>query len=179
MGPSSASASKLVCRLCHTGALGDERHMLLECSALADVRDEFSPLVADCSGVLARLLWAGDQPMVRRYIIGCLDECRADEKQTLFHPFSLVGCQGRVHFLPFFLAGLTAGPSWPQLVRGRHCGSGTPPPRSTLSIPPSRYSPSRACFQSYLPFMMPYMVRELQKSHWSIQPVLAYEDKAS
>ena len=47
--------------------------MLLECPALADPRDEFSPLLADCSGVLTRLVWARDQPMVSRYIIGCLD----------------------------------------------------------------------------------------------------------
>ena len=57
--------------MCHTGALGDERHMLLECPALADLRDEFSPLIAECSGVMARLVWA--QPMVSRYIIACLD----------------------------------------------------------------------------------------------------------
>ena len=62
-----------VCRLCHTGALGDERHMLLECPALADLRDEFSPLIAECSGVMARLVWARNQPMVSRYIIACLD----------------------------------------------------------------------------------------------------------
>ena len=53
-----------VCRHCHTGALGDERHMLLECPALADIRDEFSPLIAQCSGVMARLVWARNQPMV-------------------------------------------------------------------------------------------------------------------
>ena len=40
-----------VCRLYHTGALGDERHMFLKCPALADLRDEYSPLVAECSGV--------------------------------------------------------------------------------------------------------------------------------
>ena len=62
-----------VCRLCHTGALGDERHMLLECPALADLREEYSPLVAECSGVMARLVWARNQPMVSRYIIACLD----------------------------------------------------------------------------------------------------------
>ena len=62
-----------VCRLCHTGALGDERHMLLECPALADLRDEYSPSVAKCSGVMARLVWARNQPMVSRYIIACLD----------------------------------------------------------------------------------------------------------
>ena len=62
-----------VCRLCHTGALGDERHMLLECPALADLREEYSPLVAECLGVMARLVWARNQPMVSRYIIACLD----------------------------------------------------------------------------------------------------------
>ena len=62
-----------VCRLCHTGALGDERHMLLECPAFADLRDEYSPLVAECSGVMARLVWARNQPMVSRDIIACLD----------------------------------------------------------------------------------------------------------
>ena len=59
--------------LCHTGALGDERHMLLECPALADLRDEFSPLIAECSGGMARLVWARNQPMGSRYIIACLD----------------------------------------------------------------------------------------------------------
>ena len=62
-----------VCRLCHTGALCDERHMLLECPALADLRDEYSPLVAECTGVMARLVWARNQPMVSRDIIACLD----------------------------------------------------------------------------------------------------------
>ena len=62
-----------VCRLCHTGALGDERHMLLECPALADLRDEFPSLIAGCSGVMARLVWARNQPMVSSYIIACLD----------------------------------------------------------------------------------------------------------
>ena len=46
-----------LCRLCQTGALGDERHMLLDCPALADLRDKFSPLVAECSGVMARLVY--------------------------------------------------------------------------------------------------------------------------
>ena len=47
-----------VYRLCHTGALSDEMHMLLECPALADLRDEYPLLVAECSGVMARLVWA-------------------------------------------------------------------------------------------------------------------------
>ena len=61
---------RIACRLCHTGALGDERVLLLQCPALADLRDEFSPLLMDYSGVMARSVW----PMVSRYIIACLDE---------------------------------------------------------------------------------------------------------
>ena len=57
----------------HAGALGDERHMLLECSALSDLRAEFSTLVSACSGVMARLMWSKDQLLLSRYIIRCLD----------------------------------------------------------------------------------------------------------
>ena len=46
-----------VCKVCRTGALGDERHLLLECPALADVRVQFSQLIAQSSGVVARLAW--------------------------------------------------------------------------------------------------------------------------
>ena len=73
-----------VCRLCHTGALGDERHMLLVCPALADLRDDFSPVIAECSGVMARLVWARNQPMVSRYIIACLDR---KEGRKFTHPW--------------------------------------------------------------------------------------------
>ena len=47
--------------------------MLLECPALADLRDELSPLIAEFSGVMARLVGARNQPMVSRYIIACFD----------------------------------------------------------------------------------------------------------
>ena len=45
-----------VCQLCQTGASGNERPMLLglDCPALADLRQEFSLLVTDCSGVTAK-----------------------------------------------------------------------------------------------------------------------------
>lgn len=44
-----------ICKLCHSGALGNERHMLLECSALSDLRAQFSTLISECSGVMASL----------------------------------------------------------------------------------------------------------------------------
>ena len=45
--------------------------MHLECLAF---RDEFLPWIADCSGVMVRVVWARNQPMVSRYIIACLDK---------------------------------------------------------------------------------------------------------
>ena len=74
--------------------------MLLESHALADLRDKFAPLVAECSGAMARLVWARNQHMVSKYIIAC----HADDRQTMFNPPSLVGCQGMSEF-PSFLPG--------------------------------------------------------------------------
>ena len=52
----------------NTGALGDARHMLLECPALPDLRQQFSALMSECSGVMARLVRAEDQPLVRTQV---------------------------------------------------------------------------------------------------------------
>ena len=62
-----------VCNLCNTGALDDERHMLLECPALAGLRLQFSSFLLSCSSVMRGLLWTKDQHEVCRYIIACLD----------------------------------------------------------------------------------------------------------
>ena len=62
------------CKLYNAGALGDERHMLLECPALAGLILQFSLFLLSCSGVMRRLLWAKDQHDVCRYIVACLDK---------------------------------------------------------------------------------------------------------
>ena len=62
-----------ICMLCHAGALGDERNLLMECPALADVRTQYSQLIAHCPGIMARLVWFKDQPLVSRYMPACLD----------------------------------------------------------------------------------------------------------
>ena len=62
--------------------------MLLECPAHADLRGDFSPLVAECQGIMARLvwdLWSADTSLP------VLIKCHADDEQTLLRPFSLVG----------------------------------------------------------------------------------------
>ena len=68
------------CRVCHVrrfGALCDERHVLLECPALSGIRAAFPGLIAEFSGVMAKLVWAKDQPLVCRYMIACLDRAEA------------------------------------------------------------------------------------------------------
>lgn len=62
-----------VYHMCHSGALCDERHILLECPALGDLRSQYAPLSAESLGIMAQLVWADDQPPVSKYIIACLD----------------------------------------------------------------------------------------------------------
>ena len=44
--------SMRVCHMCRSGALCDERHILLECPALGDLRSQYAPLIAESSGVI-------------------------------------------------------------------------------------------------------------------------------
>ena len=89
-----------ICNLCNTGALGDDRYMLLDCPALADLRWQFSSHLMSCSNVMRRLLWAKDQQEVCRYITACLDGLSAHSltlshpDNITVHPISLGGCQG-------------------------------------------------------------------------------------
>lgn len=81
------------------GALVDDRHLLLECPALADVRIQLSQLIADCSDIMTRLVWFGPAVGQQVHPIGlllwqALMWCQTTRVQTLFHPFSFVGCQG-------------------------------------------------------------------------------------
>lgn len=57
-----------LCHVCRSGHICDERHVLLECSAMSGWRTSFPALIARCSGVMARLSWANHQPLVNTYI---------------------------------------------------------------------------------------------------------------
>ena len=102
-----------VCRLCHIGALGYERHMLFEWPALAGLSEEFSLLVTDCTGVMARLVWAKNHPMV--YVIACPDA--DDDRQMLSHSYSLFGWR-EVKLLPSLSSrDLSQQPSFSPILR--------------------------------------------------------------
>ena len=66
-----------VCNLCNTDASGDERHILLECPALADLRLQVSSLL-----------------LFQRHEAAPLGQGPACTTQTLLHWVSLAGCQG-------------------------------------------------------------------------------------
>ena len=51
--------------------------MLLECPASSDIRAAFPGLIAGYSGVIAKLVWAKDKPLVSKYVIACLDRAEA------------------------------------------------------------------------------------------------------
>ena len=55
----------------------------------------------------AQISWLGlcgpeTNPQSTSTSLPALMECHADDEQMLFHPFSLVGCQGGVNILPSF-----------------------------------------------------------------------------
>ena len=53
----SLSRSCRVCHTCHSDALYDERHVLLDCSSLAGIRATDPYLITECSGVMAKLVY--------------------------------------------------------------------------------------------------------------------------
>ena len=92
-----------MCDLCNTGLLGDERQTLLECSALAGLKLQFSSLLLSGSGVSRRLL-IKDQLKVCRYNVACLDRM-SSHGLTLPHPDAIAS--GQPCWLHF--AHITAG----------------------------------------------------------------------
>ena len=61
-----------VCIACGSGAVRDERHALLECATLADVRDRFPDLIAGTENTACLLLWHKVQMAVLTYVTACL-----------------------------------------------------------------------------------------------------------
>ena len=60
------------CQICPSGCVGDERHLLLECSALQGVREQHASLVGGCRDSMRVLLWHKDQMAVFKYVRDCL-----------------------------------------------------------------------------------------------------------
>ena len=61
-----------VCDRCNSGAVGDERHLLLECTALHGLRQQYARLILDSRNAMRLLMWHKDQVLVNKYILACL-----------------------------------------------------------------------------------------------------------
>ena len=68
---SSRARQDRTCRCCGLGALGDERHLLLECPAMRPVRQRFAHLFAK-SDTMQMFIWQEDLFSVACYICACI-----------------------------------------------------------------------------------------------------------
>jgi len=63
------------CTFCYSGAVGDKKHLLMECPAADVVRQRFACLaemaVPPC---MHQLVWGGDRMMVAEFMLACLGE---------------------------------------------------------------------------------------------------------
>ena len=56
-----------------TGALGDERHLVFECTALAPLRQTYVDLFTDDTGSMRAFFAQQDHMRVFHFILDCLD----------------------------------------------------------------------------------------------------------
>ena len=64
--------STRLCQLCSLGALGDEKHMVFECPALASLRTTYQHLFV-CAPTMRQFMWQRDIVGVAKFIDSCLE----------------------------------------------------------------------------------------------------------
>ena len=62
-----------VCLSGNAGALGDERHLIFECTALASLRSRYADLFTSSTDTMRSFFAQPDQMGVFHYVIDCLD----------------------------------------------------------------------------------------------------------
>ena len=62
-----------ICLLCNSGSLCDEKHVVFQCSALQDLRDEYASLFSDAC-TMKEFLWQDDLVSVAKLFLACLDK---------------------------------------------------------------------------------------------------------
>ena len=83
-----------VCHMCHSGALCDERHILLECPALGDLRSQYAPLIAESSGSWPNLYGQMISPLLASTSLLALIDLRSTDlfRPDIHMPINLGGC---------------------------------------------------------------------------------------
>ena len=62
-----------VCLACNRGAIGDEKHMIFECTALAPLRQKHAYLFTPATDTMRSFFAQPDHLGVLNYVIDCLD----------------------------------------------------------------------------------------------------------
>ena len=67
------SSAHRVCTLCQTGNLGDEQHLVFQCSALQGIRDRYNGLFGDHAATMVHPMWQHGTRAVAKFIEECMD----------------------------------------------------------------------------------------------------------
>ena len=72
-GAAHVDRAQRVCLSCNAGALGDERHLIFECTALASLRSRYADLFTSSTDTMRSFFAQPDRMGVFHYVIDCLD----------------------------------------------------------------------------------------------------------
>ncbi len=72
-GAAHVGRAHRVCLACNGGAVGDEMHLIFECTALASLRSRYASLFTDTAGTMRSFFAQPDHIGVFHYVVDCLD----------------------------------------------------------------------------------------------------------
>ena len=72
-GAAHVDRAHRVCLACNSGAVGDEKHLVLECTALASLRSRYASLFTGSTDTMRSFFAQPDHIGVFHYVADCLD----------------------------------------------------------------------------------------------------------
>ena len=72
-GPNRVDSMQRACQACSTGAMGDERHMIFECTSVQHLRQRYAGLFHGLPMTVKQFVWQQDIVQVIYFITDCLD----------------------------------------------------------------------------------------------------------
>ncbi len=72
-GAAHVARAHRVCLACNSGAVGDERHLVFECTALASLRSRYAYLFTGATDTMRSFFAQPDHMGVFHYVVDCLD----------------------------------------------------------------------------------------------------------
>ena len=72
-GAGHVGRANRVCLACNSGGVGDEKHMIFECTALAPLRQQHADLFTPCTVTMCSFFAQQNDLGVLNYVIDCLN----------------------------------------------------------------------------------------------------------